>query len=397
MSEPSPNLSSPHDAWIVFFAKSIRTLCYGFMGVLVPVVLTQMGFTKKELGYTFSLTLAASAFITIVSTRLARRFGLRSLLIALHGITVLSAALFLAGTKPWVYVVAAMVGNLALGVGETGPFLALEQVVLARSVPTEKLTGFLSLYNLTGFICPAIGGVLVGWLGNRPHWLFWIFLLSGAVQSLLYVFSHPTPALPPKVAGEREPSRPLIRKIAALFALDAFGGGFILQSWVMYWFYIRFHLDLPSLGWIYFLLQMTTGLSLLAAAPLTKKWGLVNTMVFSHLISNLFLIAIPLAPTAAVAVLILFGRHLLSQIDVPTRQAFLLLAVRDHEKEQASGLTTTWRTVSQAVSPTIGGWAMQGLFLSAPFLFGGGLKIVYDFFLYRLARRVTLEEAGRVS
>ena len=374
-------------------AKSIRTLCYGFMGVVVPVYLTQMGFSKKDLGYTFSLTLVASAFITWGSSRLARHFGLRYLLIALHGITVFSAALFLAGSKPWVFVMAAMVGNLALGIGETGPFLALEQVVLARSVKKEQLTGTLSLYNLTGFICPAIGGAFVGWLGNRPHWLFWIFLFSGVIQSLLYVFSHPVPAILPTIRQEKEPSRPLIRKIAALFALDAFGGGFILQSWVMYWFYLRFHLDLPSLGWVYFLLQMTTGLSLLAAAPFSKKWGLVNTMVFSHLLSNIFMLAIPLAPDVTMAVVILFCRHLLSQIDVPTRQAFLLLAVKDHEKEEAAGLTTTWRTISQAISPSIGGWLMQGLFLSAPFLFGGGIKIVYDVFMYRLGRQVVEDKS----
>ena len=380
----------PRDAWLVYFAKSIRTTCYGFMGVLLPVSLAQAGFAKKEIGLAFSLTLMASAFITWISARLARRFGVRKLLIALHAITVVSAVLFLTGTSPWILILAAMVGNLAVGVGETGPFLALEQVVLSRSVPRDQLTSSLSLYNLLGYVCTAFGGASVGLIPQHPRLMFGAFLLSGVIQSLLYVFSHPAEAAPPARSESLKSSRPLIRKIAALFALDAFGGGFILQSWVVYFFYVRFHLDLSSLGWIYFSLQIATGLSLLAAPPLSRKWGLVNTMVFSHLISNLFLLAVPLAPTAAFAVALLLGRHLLSQIDVPTRQAFLLMAVQDHEREQAAGLTTISRTIAQAISPTIGGWVMQTVASSTPFLLGGGLKILYDWGLYHLAKGVDL-------
>jgi MFS family permease len=180
----------------------------------------------------------------------------------------------------------------------------------------------------------------------------------------------------------------LVRQLASLFALDSFAGGFVIQSLVVYWFHSRFGLDLAVLGWISFGTQVLSGLSLLLATPLARRFGLVPTMVFSHLISNLLLIAVAFAPTAGWAVSFLFARHLLSQIDVPTRQTFLMLTVEDHEREAAAVLTNTSRTLAQSVSPALTGWIMQAVSLSAPFVLGGGLKIIYDLMLYATARHV---------
>jgi MFS family permease len=162
----------------------------------------------------------------------------------------------------------------------------------------------------------------------------------------------------------------------------------VIQSLVTYWFYTRFDLALGTLGWIFFGTQILSGLSLLLAARLAPRLGLVNTMVFSHLISNLLLIALAFAPTLSVAVTLLLARHLLSQMDLPTRQTFLMLAVEDQEREHAATLTNTTRTVAQSVSPAVTGWIMQTLSLSAPFLLGGGLKIVYDLLLYATIRNI---------
>jgi len=179
-----------------------------------------------------------------------------------------------------------------------------------------------------------------------------------------------------------------VRRIAALFALDSLAGGFVIQSLVAYWFYTRFQLDLATLGWIFFGAQLLSGLSLLLAAWLAPRLGLVNTMVFSHLISNVLLIAVAFAPTAVLAAALLLARHLLSQMDVPTRQTFLMLAVEDHEREGAATLTNMSRTVAQSASPALTGWVMQGVSLSAPFVLGGGLKIIYDLLLYATIRNV---------
>jgi MFS family permease len=178
------------------------------------------------------------------------------------------------------------------------------------------------------------------------------------------------------------PSSALIRRLAALFALDSFAGGFVLQSLVVYFLHERFGLGLDALGWIFFVAQMVTALSLLLAARFALRFGLLNTMVVSHLASNVFLIAIAFAPGAWLAVAMLYARQLLSQMDVPTRQAYVMAVVEDHEREAAATTTTLWRTVTQAISPTITGWIMSSVALSAPFVIGGALKILYDLLLY---------------
>jgi MFS family permease len=314
-----------------------------------------------------------------------RCFGAKTMLMALAGLIVVSAGIFLATLQPWLVVAAAMVGNLAVGAGETGPFLALEQVAVTRATPRERLTGVLSFYNLTGYVSSALGAALVASATTSPTTLFVIFLAGGILQMALYGLLRST-AAPRPAAGARAgfPSRPLVRRIAALFALDSLAGA-VIQSLVATGSHAL--LARPHLGWT-FGAQLLSGLSMLLAARLAPRLGLVNTMVFSHLISNVLLIAVALAPTALVAAGLLLGRHLLSQMDVPTRQTFLMLAVEDHEREGAATLTNMSRTVAQSASPALTGWVMQGVSLSAPFVLGGGLKIVYDLLLYATIRNV---------
>jgi MFS family permease len=310
-------------------------------------------------------------------------------LVGLAGLSVVAGVLFLAAREAWMVVVAAMLGNLAVGTGETGPFQALEQVVVTRASTRDALTRTLSLYNLVGYVASALGAALIARLPDSPRDVFALFLVGALVQVATYARMRTVaPVTPPQRAASSAPSRPLVRRLAALFALDSLAGGFVIQSMVTYWFYTRFGLDLTQLGWIFFGTQILSGLSLLLAARLAPRLGLVNTMVFSHLISNVLLIAVALAPTALAAVALLLARHLLSQMDLPTRQTFLMLAVEDHEREHAATLTNTSRTLAQSVSPTLTGWIMQGLSLSAPFILGGGLKIVYDVLLYVTIRNV---------
>ena len=364
------------DARLVFIAKTMRTFCYGSLDA-------------RGLGYAVTLALLSSAALTFAVQRPAQRWGPRTALLGLAALIVLSALLFLTARGPWLVVVAAMLGNLAVGTGETGPFLALEQVVVTRSSTREGLTRALSLYNLTGYVASALGAALVTRLTGSPTWVFVLFLVGGVIQLTAYALMRPTPPVAAAArARQTTPSRALVRRIAALFALDSFAGGFVIQSLVTYWFYTRFDLPLSTLGWIFFGTQILSGLSLLLAARLAPRLGLVNTMVFSHLISNVLLIALALAPTLSVAVTLLLARHLLSQMDLPTRQTFLMLAVEDQEREHAATLTNTTRTVAQSVSPAVTGWIMQTLSLSAPFILGGGLKIVYDLLLYVTIRNV---------
>jgi len=377
------------NARLVFVAKTARTFCYGFLGVLFPVYLTELGLGAGELGIAITLTLLASAAMTYAIRRPAERYGPRATLGAQAALIVVSAGLFLLTREPWAAVAAAMIGNLAVGSGETGPFLSLEQVVVTRDTPRERLNTVLSLYNLTGYAAAAIGAATVGGAAASPRVLFGVFLLSGIVQIIAYGLMCPEPPRVAALAAARgAPSRALVRRLAGLFALDSLAGGFVLQSLIAYWFYARFGADLAALGWIFFGAQILSGLSLLLAARIAPRLGLVNTMVFSHLISNLLLIGVAFAPTLSLAVAFLLARHLLSQMDVPTRQSFLMLAVEDHERESAASLTNMSRTLAQSVSPTVAGWVMQGVSLGAPILVGGGLKIVYDLLLYATIRNV---------
>jgi MFS family permease len=382
-----------HGVMRVFAAKTARTFCYGFLGVVLPVYLDELGMGTIGIGAAVTLTLTASAALTWAVRRPAERFGARPTLLGLAALTALAAALLLVTRDPWLVVFAAMIGNVAVGAGETGPFLTIEQVVIARAVSGPRRTTFLSMYNLLGYGAAALGAAAVGIVGRYDR-LFWIFLVGAAAQALAYR------GLPGLAAGEpqrrRAPltSAPLIRRMALLFALDSFAGGFVLQSLVAYFLHVRFGLALGDLGLTFFAAQLLTAASLLLAAPLAVRFGLLPTMVVSHLVSNVVLIAIAFAPTAPVAVALLLLRQLFSQMDVPTRQAFVMAVVEDREREAAASATTLARTVAQAVTPVLTGWTMHAVALGLPFVLGGGLKIVYDLLVWFAFRHVNLREGA---
>ncbi len=376
------------DVFLLFLTKIVRTFSYGFLGVLFPIYLTSLGADAPVLGIAITLTLLCSAAFTYGIRQPGETYGIKPVLLTLSLMTLFSAILFLLFKNPIGVIAAAMLGNLAVGTGETGPFLSLEQVLLSREVSREKLTTAMSLYNLVGYVAAALGASFVGQFGNKSTLFFILFLCGSLVQLLLYSFLGSERLMRKneiKVLEKNNES--LIRKIATLFALDSFAGGFILQSIVIYWFQQKFDLKIHTLGWISFGTQLLSGLSFLMAPSLSKKIGLVNAMVFSHLISNFLLIGVGFAPTAPLAITFLFLRHLLSQIDVPTRQTFLMLAVEDSEREKAASVTNMSRTLSQAVSPALTGWILQCMSLSTPFLIGGSLKALYDLSLYISIRR----------
>jgi MFS family permease len=395
MPEAGPAPSN-RTVWLVFVAKAVRTYCYGFLGVLLPVHLTRLGLGAQGIGAAVTLTLAASAALTLLVRRPAERLGSRTVLVGLAGFIVASGLLFATTDVATLAIAAAMIGNLAVGAGETGPFLSLEQVLVARAVAGPRLTLRMSLYNLVGYAAAGLGALTVAALAPRGEdlsALFWLFAASGVVQMAVYGAIRaapepvPAPADGPRATAPLPPSRGFIYRIAALFALDSLAGGFVVQSLIAYWLFVRYGLPPGTLGAIFFGAQSMTVASLLIAAPVAARIGLVNTMVFSHLVSNVLLIAMAFAPDGRLAVALLLGRHLLSQIDVPTRQAFLMSVVADHEREGAAAVTNAARTVAQSLTPALTGHVMQTLGLGAPFVLGGALKIVYDLLLYALCRR----------
>ena len=372
----------------ILIAKAVRTFAYGFLGILLPVYLAERGLDARGVGLAVTCTLVGSAALTWAVRRPAERLGARATLAALALLSAVAAALLLMADHPWIIVLAAMIGNVAVGTGETGPFLSIEQVVVARAATGDRRTTILSLYNLLGYAAAGLGAVVVGLAAPRA--LFALFLALSLAQALLYA-RLPTVSVA-RTAAAGVASSALIRRLAALFALDSFAGGFVLQSLVAYFLHERYGLGLEALGQIFLVAQLVTAASLLLAPRAARQFGLLNTMVVSHLISNVFLIAIAAAPGAWAAVLLLYARQLLSQMDVPTRQAYVMAVVEDHEREAAATTTTLWRTVAQAVSPTVTGWVMASIALGAPFVIGGGLKIVYDVLLWATFKDVKSRE-----
>ena len=364
----------------VFIAKSARTFCYGFLGILLPLYLAQLGLNARGVGIAVTCTLVGSAALTWAVRRPAERLGGRTALVGLAVLSGVAALLLLTTSNPWLVVLAAMLGNVAVGTGETGPFLSVEQVVIARAAAGARRTTLLSVYNLLGYAAAAVGAVVVG-LGTARV-LFAVFLVAAFIQIAAYFLLPPAPVAKPIATATPGPSTRLIHKLAALFALDSFAGGFVLQSLIVYYLHARFGLALETLGEIFLVAQILTAASLLLAARAARQFGLLNTIVVSHLVSNVFLVAIAFAPTAAAAVGLLLARQLLSQMDVPTRQAYVMAVVEDREREAAATTTTLWRTVTQAISPAVTGWVMASVALGAPFVLGGVLKMVYDVLLY---------------
>jgi len=283
---------------------------------------------------------------------------------------------------------------------EIGPFLPVEQAMLSQLVTKEQRTGVFAWYNLTGSLATASGALAGGFMArllqnggmsalDSYRAILLGYALIGGVLALVFSQLSRTceaplpvsPDLPCSRLGLHK-SRGVIFKLSMLFSLDAFAGGFVLQSLMAYWFHVRYGADEAALGSIFFGANLLAGVSALLAVPLAKKIGLIRTMVFTHLPSNILLILVPLMPNFTLAITMLLLRFSISQMDVPTRQAYTMAVVAPDERSAAAGITGIARSVGASLSPALAG-ALFPVFLGGPFIVAGGLKIVYDLILYR--------------
>jgi MFS family permease len=299
---------------------------------------------------------------------------------------------------------------------EVGPFLSIEQAALSQVVPDRERTRVFAWYTLTGSLATALGALAAGSLTDRLQRtqpalqsyraviigyaalgvaLAAVFLtVSAAVEAPVAAWTERTRHLFARLSG-LDRSRAVVAKLSALFALDSFGGGFIVQSFAAYWFYLRFGVDPQTLGWLFFGANVFAGLSALAAASLARRIGLLNTMVVTHLPSNVLLILIPLMPTLPLATLMLLLRFSISQMDVPTRQSYTMAVVPPEERAAAAGVTGVARTTGAALSPLFAGFLFgRPSLMNAPFFIAGALKILYDILVFRAFRSVKPPEEG---
>jgi MFS family permease len=391
------------DGWLLFTTRCARLFAYGLLSVVLMFYLTAVGLNESESGLLLTLTLVGDIVISLWLTTTADRLGRRRMLMMGGLLMVFAAVLFALTDNFWLLLLAATVGVISPSGNEVGPFLPIEQAALAQTLPAERRTAVFSWYNLVGSLATALGALSGGILSQiskeagltgadiyRP-----LLVVYGAIGlALMFLFAFLSPAVeigpatpPPKTALGLHRSRKVVLRLSALFALDAFGGGFVIQSIMSYWFAARFQVEPAVLGGIFFGANVLAGISALAAAWVARHIGLVNTMVFTHLPSNILLILVPMAPDLSLAIALLLLRFSISQMDVPTRQSYTVAVVSPEERSAASGVTGVARSVGAAVSPSLATLCLANpVLLSVPFYLAGGIKILYDVLLFRSFR-----------
>jgi len=391
--------SLSRDARLILAAKTTRTLGYGLVSVALGSYLEETGVTPRMAGLIFTAALLGSAVLTLFLASRADRFGRKRTLELSTGLMVVSGLVFAAAPGPWGLLAAALTGTVSATSGEVGPFETVEQAILPQITTDRHRNRLFGWYHTLGAIAVAVGSLVAAlpeWAGPLLHASSMtgyrvVFLLYAvfAVISLLLIFGL-TPAIEPTASSGPRPgsgfrlhkSRSIVKRLTALFAVDALGGGFVIQSFLVYWFSLRFGLTPAELGPLFFGVNVLKALSYPLAVWLANRIGLINTMVFTHLPSNVLLIGIALAPDLRLAVLLLLARHLLAQMDVPARSSYVVAVVEPEERTAAAGITSVVRPLAQSISPVIAGLALQWSGFGLPFFLAGGLKIVYDLCLY---------------
>ena len=394
----------PRDGWLLFGTRFVRLFAYGFLSVVLILYLKAVGLAEDRIGLLLMLTLLGDVVISLWITTQADRVGRRRML-AVGAALMLAAAIVFAGTTQfWLLVLAATIGVISPSGNEVGPFLPIEQAALTQLIPAEKRTRILAWYNLTGSLATALGSLCGGMLAEflqgrgvtevesyRPLIIGYGGL--GVILALMFAGLQRTT----EVAGDTAPaaasrwglhrSRGVVFRLSALFAMDAFGGGFVIQGVVVYWFHLRFGVSPATLGEIFFGANILAGFSALVAVPLARRIGLIRTMVYTHIPSNVLLILVPLMPTQDWAIAILLLRFSISQMDVPTRQSYTLAVVAPEERSAASGVTGVARSIGAAFSPTLAMLLFaRSAWMSVPFFLAGGIKILYDLLLWHRFR-----------
>jgi MFS family permease len=380
-------------------AKGLRAFGDGFVSLLLPLYLLELGFTPLQVGFIATTTLFGSGLLTLLVGLHAYRFHYRSLLLAATLLMAGTGLGFAAFTGFWPLMLVALVGTLNPSSGDVSVFLPLEHAVLSRIVTDKQRTAVFARYSLIGTLVAAFGSLAAGlpaWLGAQGiaplaamQGMFVLYALLAGLSALVYR------GLPKALVSEtHKPTAPLgkskktVYTLAALFSLDSFGGGFVVQSMVALWLYQRFGLSLTTAGVIFFWTGLLTAFSYLVAVRIAGRFGLVNTMVFTHIPSSLCLIAIPFVPDLAWAIVLLFVRGALSQMDVPTRSSFVMAVVSPAERPAAASITSVPRSLASAVSPLLAGYLLGISTFGWPLIAAGGLKIAYDLLLYVRFRNV---------
>ena len=396
------------DGVLLFATRFVRLFAYGGLSVVLVLYLVGLGLSESDTGLLLSATLAGDTVVSLYLTTQADRLGRRRMLTAGAALMAAAGIVFAFTRQMWLLVIAGTVGVISPSGQEVGPFLSIEQAALAHVVPDDARTHVFAWYTLAGSIATATGALAAGYLthGLQRTWapldsyraVVIGYALVGAVLCVLFRAVSPRIEAAPAARRAAAPSivarwsglhrsQAVVLRLSTLFALDSFGGGFVVQSFAAYWFYLRYGVDPKALGTLFFAANVLAGLSALAASWIARRIGLINTMVATHLPSNVLLMLIPLMPTLRLATLVLLLRFSISQMDVPTRQSYTMAVVPPDERAAAAGVTGVARTTGAAISPLFAGMLFgRPSLINLPFYIAGTLKIVYDLLLYRAFR-----------
>ena len=408
------------DGELLLVAKIVRSFAYGFLSVILAIYLKLIGFDDFLIGLILTTTLLNSVIFTLIASFYADKVGRRKFLLIYAALMSVSGLIFAVSENYIVLIIAAFIGTINITGAETGAFLTIEQAILPQTLNNiRKRNTIFAIYNMAGTLAMAIGVLLSGLpeiLQQQLQYfnimlnqidsiklLFVLYSLLGIVLIGIYqLLSHKIEVQ--KNKGEEDKndsnlltvrrsslspqSKGIVLRLSGLFAVDSFAGGFVIQSIVSFWFFTRFGADLTTLSYIFSVAGVLTAFSYIAAAKIADKIGLINTMVFSHIPANILIIGVAFAPTLPAAVILYLLRMALSQMDVPTRQSYIVAVVREEERTSAAGLTNISRNVTQAISPSLVGILIHSISLSAPFVIGGVLKVAYDIALFLSFRNV---------
>ena len=400
------------DGWLLFITRFTRLFAYGSLSVILIFYLTGIGLTEAQAGLVLTLTLVGDVVVSLYLTTRADRIGRRRMLI-IGSILMAAAGLAFALTSNLLFlVIAGTVGVISPSGNEVGPFLSIEQAALSQIVPAAARTEVFAWYTLSGSLATALGALCGGGLAQALQRaamthvqsyraVVFLYAALGAALALPFLWLSNSVEASPVSTGPGlattsiahvfgiARSRNIVFRLSGLFALDSFAGGFVVQSFAAYWFYLRFGVQPAALGAIFFWANVFAGISALFASRLASRIGLIRTMVVTHLPSNILLILVPLMPNLPLAVFVLLLRFSISQMDVPARQSYTMAVVPAEERSAAGGFTGVARTTGAAISPLLAGllFARPAL-ISVPFFIAGALKSIYDLLLYFSFRKI---------
>ena len=387
------------DGWLLFGSRAIRLFSYGLLSVILALYLAAVGMTDRQIGLLLTCTLVGDAFLSLLIARVADQVGRRRMLLVGAGLMVLVGVVFATTNNLLLISIVAFVGVLSPTGNEAGPFIAIEQAALAHISEDRQRTRVFAWYNLVGSLATAFGALAGGALASTfQQWghtaiqsyraLFGVSAVLGIGLGIVFLILSVRVEVPPAVGSRAtgltglHQSRGIVKNLSALFFVDSFAGGLVVQSLLAYWFHLRFGADVTTLGQLFFWVHIVAGLSALVAARIAARIGLINTMVFTHIPANVFLLLTPLMPNLSLAMAMCVLRYSVAQMDVPARHSYLMAVVLPDERSAAAGMTTFARTAGSALAPSITGALLSGAFLSLPFFFAGSLKIAYDLALY---------------